>query len=476
MKNFAKIFTLVLVFALSSTAMYAQKDEIKAFEKINKDMLKAVKKQYKEDPEVKMASDQSFYLVLEKKIGKGKTAVSSYMLLDEAGAPLYNDWVDSYQPIGGSGYIFIGLAQPNGKKKFGAVDTKGNLILEPKYYSITQSQPLEAGNYTVEGSTYWHPATKGFWVTYDNDGDQNVTFFSLDGKNITHQYKGVVSKQINYFWKIDQGIDNKDNKCGFYTYDGEEIFPQEFNRFYIEKSGLVNSIKREEDGTYRYGGRLLGNPLGELIIPAVFQDVTYDKSENKIKARIHRADDYEEYNPAKTYTVSYKDEGEKLFDQGKYKDVITYYEGVGLGAVWGYYYMGLAAANIAKDEQAKMDRCLNTLKSSTNYYLPIEHPERYKYDVGTISGMYTSASGYLFQYISSDKVAKDDPTMLKARQLRGEMVTASNALTAKINEYGDALSAATTKNIRRKAAQAEQEAASNRLANSIASGIMGLFK
>ena len=115
--------------------------------------------------------------------------------------------------------------------------------------------------------------------------------------------------------------------------------------------------------------------------------------------------------------------------------------------------------------------------------MPINNPEKYKFDAGTISGMYTSAGIYLEKYINNPKVSQDDPTLLKARKLRGEIITARNNVTRKIEEYGTALQSATSRNIERerkiaeqKLLQAQKEAEAQRAAQQLGKAIGNLFK
>ena len=62
-----KNILIVLLLAVCTTA-FCQKEEINAFEKQNKDLLKQLKKDFQAKPEVNMTKDGYFYIVLTKKI------------------------------------------------------------------------------------------------------------------------------------------------------------------------------------------------------------------------------------------------------------------------------------------------------------------------------------------------------------------------------------------------------------------------
>ena len=432
---FIKISFISIMLCVCNTQQ-AQKYEINSFEKQNKEMLKQLKKQYGSSAEVKLTDDGFFYLVLSKK--EYKKGPEKFFLLDEVGSPLYPDWIDNYNTIKG-GYFYVG--QNSGSKtKWGVINLKGKQVLPIQFDNIQQSEPLAAGNYTISSLNLWHPATNGFWLTTENSSSLHK-FYSIDGSSIMHEYNGKIKSFLSYYWTIDgQGT----NSFGLLRFDGEVIYPQEYSAFKIEPSGIIICKKKQDDGLMLCGGKLLDQTISTIEVPTIFNDLEYDTSTRTIRCKVHRDDEYEIYNPQITYEIKFKDKGERLYDMGKYQDVITYYEGEGYGTAWGDYYMGLSAEKIAKTEMDKMNNVINTLNSSKNYYLPIQNPEKYTFDAGTISSMYTSAGIYFEKYINNDKISPNDPTMVKARKKRGEVITARNNVTKKIEEYGTALQSATS--------------------------------
>lgn len=477
MKNVNIKFAVSVILLCINNILYAQKFEIKAFEKQNKAMLKQMKKEYGATPEVKLSDDGVFYLLLTKK--EYKKGPDRFFLFDETGVPLYNEWLDQYKCIKG-GNFFVGQTI-DGNTQWGVVNSKGKQILPIQYDNVQHNIALEAGTFTSSSKTYWHPSSRENWLTTKNS---HHTFYSADGLTIIHEYDGELKAQLSYFYTIaPMSMPTTGNQKGLLTLDGNVIFPQEYNSFFIETSGFVNCFKKEADGLSRCGGKMLDSSISDVFVPPLFLDVTYKKATNTIECKIHRDDEYEVFNPSKKHEVTFKDKGERLYDMGKYQDVITYYEGEGYGTIWGDYYMGLAAEKIAKAEMNKMNNVINTLNSSTNYYLPIKNPEKYKFDAGTISGMYTSAGMYLEKFINNSMVSQDDPTLVKARKLRGEVITARNNVTRKIEEYGAALQSATSKNIERerqiaeqKVLQAQREAEAARAAQKLGNAIGNLFK
>ncbi len=448
------VFTFLIFCAVISS--YSQDVEINAFKKQNKTLLKQLKKEYGTIPEVKLSENGNFYILFTKQ--EYKKGPNKFFLVDEAGMPLYNEWLDKFSECKG-GYLFIGK-NAGEKIKWGVTSFKGKHILPIKYDAVSYREACDAGSFTSSSLTYWHPASNECWVATDNSFVYpHHVYFNADGSVITHEYDGSLKTLLSYYNIIDKSSGLSDsNKKGLFTLDGEEIFSQEYYTFYIETSGFVNCFKKEPDGLNLCGGKMLDSTISDIVVPPMFFDVTYKPTTKTIEYKMHRDDDYEVYNPQKKYTNTFKDKGERLYDKGNYQDVITFYEGEGYGIVWGDYYMGLAAEKIAKAELDKMNSVIKTLKSNENYYLPLKNPEKYKFDAGTISGMYTSAGIYLEKYINNEKVSKNDPTLAKARKLRGEIIAARNNITKKLDEYGVALQSATNRNIERERKIAEQEA------------------
>lgn len=465
---------MAVAFCCMCVSLLAQKGEIRAFERQNKPVLKMLKKEYLARPVVQMTEEGIFYIRLVKNIN----GAERFYLADETGALIYPELLDHCKPTAGGGYFFIGVNDAAGQALWGAIKITGTVVFPLKYKegALSYCPAYAESSYTYMNSTYWHPASAECWVTTETGGDgvTHNTFYAADGKTVLNQYVGTLSPFMCYFWTVRSGKAGS-NTAGLITTDGKSIFPQEYNQFVLLTSGLVGCAKREPDGLLLYGGKMLDSRTSDVEIPPVFNSLMYSDSQKTILCRMHRGDDFEPYNPMVTYETSHRDKGERLFDQGKYEDVIAYYEGEGYGAKLGNYYMGLAAKEIGYTEVKKMDRCIATLKSNTQYYLPVKNPEKYQFDAGTITTMYISAGTYLEKFINDSNIPDDDPYKIKARKLRGEIVTVRNGITKKVSEYGDALAAASRKNVEREAAIAARQAQQQATANSIANGLTNIL-
>lgn len=357
------------------------------------------------------------------------------------------------------------------------ISLSGQVILPAAYDDINYFKPQEAGTHTDKDITYYHPASEEFFKTVNKSADapNHYKFISADGTKVMAEYDGTLDAFCGYYWKIWSGKAEDADRTGLLTLDGKRIFPEQYWLFFPGTSGFVSCIKRDVDGCKFYGGKMITPGSDATEVPAIFNMVFYDKEKGRARVRLHRGDEFIDYVPDSTYTVEYKDKGQKLFDGEQFEEVITYYEGEGYGKPWGNYYMGLAANELARKEEKKLEYCVSTLKSSNNYYLPVKNPEKYEFNSGLIASMYAQSKIYLEKYINTKDIPENDPTLIAARKLRGEVVTASNNLTKKIEEYGTALSAATGKSIERDAAIARQQAQQEAAANSLATGITNLI-
>ena len=469
MKNLMRLFCLMMLL-FACQAIYPQttgsKSEIKAFERNNKVLLKNLKKQYKAKVDVEQNELGMFYIVIKMETDGSVR----YLLADESGALLYPDAVDSYKA--GKDFFWIGQIQGE-TKKWGIIDMKGKSVLPTKYYTIWYVREAEIGEY----SGVWHPANKEVFISVEKRGELTInTFVSRKDNKVLHTYEGDIKQVKGYFWEISKSSGSIANNSGLYTRDGEEIFPQEYTGFsFWGSTGLVKSLRKK--GTVDvYGAKMIKPGLADTVVPALFNDVRWNSSIMDYECRIHRGDPYKRYDPAATYDFSYKDRGEELYDAGRFQEVITYYEGEGYGKVWGDYYMGLSANEIAKNEVAQMNMVINTLNSSNNYYKPLEEPERYKFDSGTIMTMYLSAISYFERYINCKDIPDDDLTKVEARKLRGELVTLKNNFSKKTDEYTTAYSNALSRNTERKVNEAQQQIRQQQAADAIVDGIFNLLK
>lgn len=429
------------------------KEEIKEFEKMNKELLKQLKTKYNASSvDVNQTDLGEFLIVITCK----KNGVTETYLTNDAGTPLYYESLDGWSPFNNEKRV-IALQKAG---KWGLANFKGELIMPLAYDGVTLAMENEEG--TSEGGVF-HPANAKTFITY-NSTEGQVNFHDAEGA-LYKTVKGSMESLRDYYLVIGTAY-----KKGLYTLDGKEIFPQEFYGFEVLGStGVVKSVKNDyATGLKSKGAKNIKTGVTNVIVPTRFQDVTWNGTTNSFAVSLHRNEPAVPFHPDSTYVITYKDDGVKCWDAANYEKVIEYYEGVGYGQPWGYYYMGMSAQALAEKERNDMERTIRTLKGD-NYYMPIKYPDNYKFNYVRCLDMYHNAAKYYEEYIKEEKVPNNDPTKVQARKMRGTMVTGEHEVKELYDEYTRLLTSASTKyaqyNIaieQQRAAQAAQSAAISR--------------
>lgn len=429
------------------------REEIKAFQKMNKELLKQLKTKYNASSvEVNLTSMGEFLIVITCK----KNGVTETYLTNDAGTPLYYEPVDGWSPFNNEKRVIA--IQKGGK--WGLANFKGELLIPLEYDGITFAIENEEG--TSEGGIF-HPANSRTFVTYSSQEGQ-VNFHDAEGA-MYKTVKGSMESLNDYYLVI-----GTQNKKGLYTLDGKEIFPQSFYEFEVMgATGVIKTVNKDyATGLKSKGAKNIKPGTTDVIVPTRFQDVTWNGTTNSFAVSLHRNEPAVPFHPDSTYVITYKDDGVKCWDAANYEKVIEYYEGVGYGQPWGYYYMGMSAQALAEKERNDMERTIRTLKGD-NYYMPIKYPDNYKFNYVRCLDMYHNAAMYYEEYINEEKVPGNDPTKVQARKMRGTMVTGEHEVKELYDEYTRLLTSASTKyaqhNIaieQQRAAQAAQSAAISR--------------
>lgn len=462
---------LLIALCLSFGLLFAQgqgdKEQIDAFKKYNKDMLKALKTTYKVKPEVNLSENGQFYIVLpfsEKYIGK------QYLLANEAGEIFPEVKIDKYISFD-TGEIGV-----RRQGKWGVYDVTGKMIFPVVYEDISRLYPKEAGMYEYKGVKYWYPNIEGYWIAKEKkDNKDYVIFYSKDGKNELHRYEGKLTWLVGMYPVITPTNHTDKSNDKTMLFPNGDIIYQGYNSFELYPNGFVLGYKIDEDGLITCGGKMLDSSKSQIEIPCTFNRAFFDEKEGVTKVKVYRSDEYQEYDPAKTYVRNFADKGEKLFESGKFNDVIAYYEGEGYGYRRGNYLMGCAAMELADVEMAKMLNCINALKDENTYYYPIENPDAYKFNTTEIASNYANAKIYFEKVLQNDSISNTDPDKINARTLRGKVVTRQNSHSKAIEEYGIAYTNATVKNVDRKQNIAIQQAQQQQQAEQLATGITNLL-
>lgn len=457
------IMSFLIALLSQGNVCLAQKQEINAFREMNEKLLKSVKKEYKKEPRVEL-KDNVFFIVVEGKVNKKKML----MVLNENGDLLTPEPVTSYAPFpNDKNYVWFSN-QYGDKDLFGIVDYRnGQVVLQQKYSKVDRHHSNDAGKVP---NGVWRDATTDCWIAYDPANNETV-FLSLDGKTTLNRVNGEYNFQDGeYVVAGDRG------RKGLYTMDGKEIMPQSYYTFRISKDGFVVTTANNPDLTpwkLYYGGKMINPAMPQYQFNNDLMDLKFTDGVPYYK--VHRDDDWISYAAQPAYTVSYIDEGQKYYDNGEYDKVIAYYEGEGIDAPHGGYYMGLASKAIGDAEMTKLDNLISTLKDPDKYYLPVKNPENYTFNATLLGSQFILAQDYFDRFLKNNDTNADDPRVKRAKKYRGEAAVSRNSVARKIEDYTTAYTAASSKYSKAVTNQAIQQAQQEALSNSIATGISNLI-
>lgn len=458
--------TLMLISVLGTSSLcLAQKQEINAFKEMNGQLLKEVKKQYKLDPRVEL-KDNLFFIVVEGKVNKKKML----MVFNDNGDLLTPDPVSSYAPFPDDKNYVCFANEFGDNVPVGIVNYRtGQVVLQPKYSQVSVNHSHDAG-YGENG--VWRDATLDSWVAYDPVADQTV-FVSSDGQNIFNSVSGP--------YKIQNGdyvVAGNDNQKGLYTMDGIELLPQTYSSFLVTKDGFVITTAPNLSltlGRWYYGGKTI-NPGAKQY---AFNNELFDLKvvDGIPHYKVHRDDDWISFASQPIYTVDYVDDGQKYYDNGNFDKVIAYYEGEGIDAPHGGYYMGLAAKAIGDVELAKLDYVISVLKNPNTYYYPVDNPENYTFNSSLLGSQFIMAQDYFDTFLKKNEANIDDPRVKRAKKYRGETAIARNSVARKMEDYNTSYISASQKYAAEKRNAEIQQARQQATANAIVNGISNiLFK
>lgn len=458
--------TLKLLFAVLFVAMVlpvkAQVNEIKQFAKDNKELIKQLKKEYKADVEVRMSNDYVFYFIIKS---KEKYSANKWVA-NETGQLIVNEPISNVLAVEGGRFLIGDL----NTGLWGAYTADGKEILPRQFYAISYGPKFNGGLYRWNNYDLYAPASQAFFMCVTGkDSDRKTTFYATDGATVLGEYPGELSQACDKYWMT--GNSGRCNR-GLVTMDGKRLTDDAYEEFYFYPSGMITPRITGQYDNKLYGA-IMVNPEYALSepVPALFHKVSWNDKTKRVQVKMHRDDAPVDYQPGQTYSVDFYDRGHGLYDAGEFQDVITYYEGEGYGHPWGYYLMGQSALSLAQAEEAKMDYCISTLKSNDKYYLPVENPENYAFNAGTVTGMYLRASNYFERYINLPDSVVNETWKNQALALRGKAVAGSTGVASKTEEYGRVLSSATARNIERKAAIARQQAIRQQQVNNISRSV-----
>ncbi len=171
---------------------------------------------------------------------------------------------------------------------------------------------------------------------------QVVYYIDFDG-NVINAYRGDKIKfQDKDSLSIVEVVNNGCAIYGLMTYNGIEVLPTDYNTINLNSHGAILS-KTDGWGGSREGA-LIFNSQKEFI-PCKFFKVNYEYNEWSVQP--HRIDKLVLYAKNVVYDCEFHDNGQILFEQGRYNDVIEYYKtNISTDSI-SYLYVGISKYHCA---------------------------------------------------------------------------------------------------------------------------------
>lgn len=385
MKQFVLMMAL---FAISLFAINAQAQTIKELELQNKDLIKSLKNQQGvKKVEIKMENDGYWYFLLTAK-------TKSIGVADKGGkviiSPVYTEI--SYYPSMEEGYVNAQFIDQNG--------IKGEI---PLYHKKSMSVFLAKGQNSQRLANIY--GTNGVLLRGNITETINYIpgYFILGADEVSF-YQG--DNNVKFISILD---DYPKSTVGLMTVDGIELLKPIYGNLLIYRD---NSCIYEQkiDNITRKGGLLLSKPT--VKIPCIFYAIWYRGSDGKWTIQKNSNSNSEIYNPAKNYTMQYRDLGEEYYEKGDYDHVIDFYAKNGISAPWAKFFTGISLI-----QKAYQNTIIANYKSKSIEENKISAFQDQSFDLVLATEQYKTAIQLLSASVKEDTVYNQNALEWKDRAL-----------------------------------------------------------
>ena len=234
-----------------------------------------------------------------------------------------------------------------------AADSTGNLLF-PKsavnsnsFHSIVCYQNREVGAGYV------------FQINRNTGNNVLTEFYNQDGKLI-NVVAGTTKRATADFYIVTAANGLK----GVVSQTGCEIIPEEYSTISIRSNGIC-MLTQEYDGLLLHGGLSLTNREIENV-PCRFNSVQWDERARCWMVKVHSFNDIEPFNSTMDYDTTFKDEGQRLYELGRYEDVRRYYEVENTTAPWRQFFVGASFYHEAVSSRISALNGLELIEKSSN--------------------------------------------------------------------------------------------------------------
>lgn len=248
-----------------------------------------------------------------------------------------------------------------------AYDTIPHLI---GYDEIKYNEAYKKGDFYYDYRTGWRDSV---WIDTDEcflaSKGESHTFYDMSGNKLL-DFDGFLYERANTYL-ARKGYSGRE---GLISKDGRILIPVEYDRIIIDSECEYILVEKKEDGITKKGVFLI-NDDSLKVIPCLFNQIEFEEDSKQWKVSLHEYDSLITYNPSGIYEIEYRDEGEKMFAQGRYEEARRFYVLQQYNVPWAKFYIG---ATYYKE----------VLKEYNRANLLLEELERSEYESDAIKSSY----------------------------------------------------------------------------------------
>ena len=392
--NFFKLIILVVCwFSMSSS--FAQ--DVKTLEKQNKELIKNLKKSNElKDVEIKIENDGYWYFLL---VGKDKTLG----VANQDGKiiiPIGNNSIN-YFPAEQEGIVKTGISEKYVIKMgfaYAYEATQPSFLIHKMNYSIVSPN----GNILIDNIKqirktygYWLISNSNEKIKSSHDVDA-LSPFRFEGRDI-----GLIKGDGEILVKPE--YESISLGCGFQPHEESKIKE-------LDDIRICEYSKKNEDNVSVKGAITLDGTLPPL--PCIFNDIIISEkytSEAGLKKiwMVKRTElgGYEEYTE-NSLSKKYRDEGEKLFEQGQYEHVVEFYSKEGVLQPWAKFYSGASLFHLGISNTTGATMQTEAIENNNwqSYDFLVERGSTFDFDLA--KEQYETAIDLLKAYLKEDNTFK----------------------------------------------------------------------
>ena len=273
-----------------------------------------------------------------------------------------------------NGFVYYELLTKDFRRMI--ADSTGQVII-PQSKSVSDAYPNSIrfvkghtkgfGSFREKGRnartiTAYYPGNESVFLAYKDigGGSNEYQFISTTGE-LLYRFDGSIKEDFNSPVYI-----SKDLMGGFgiIAMDGRTLIPNDYTSIETRADGIY-ALYQMQNGVERMGGVCVSD-MTQTSVPCIFNYVEYSQSKGCWMVQVHEYDSIQAYKADGQYDTSFRDEGQRLFEQQQYEEARKYYTLNSNEAKWAQFYIGATYYKTIVTLFQDMNDALAVLENSSN--------------------------------------------------------------------------------------------------------------